>query len=202
MTTKPQNPVAGRSTAILIGGSMLAVMTIALAKEFGGLDNDTAKRAIGLIFGVILMSVGNILPKIVLPLEADWQNPTKARAAERFAGRMFVLAGLVYISVWLFAATDSRMIISSLVGLSAFGIVGIRWALLMRGQLSREGGSFKSDYRRIGIFCILHALLWVFAMFLVDSVWGDSASQWMVIIFVLVNGLLVSLLFKAPPSNE
>jgi uncharacterized membrane protein len=38
---------------------------------------------------------------------------------------------------------------------------------------------------------LLHGLLWVFAMFLVDSIWGDRAAQWMGVGFVLANGALV-----------
>lgn len=199
MSTDTQTPTTGKTTAILIGALIVGVLVIALAKEFGGLDSDIAKRAIGIIFGVILMGVGNTLPKIVLPLSARQVDPAKTSAVDRFAGRVFVLAGMIYIGIWVFAPVELRMVTSSLVGLGAFGLVIVNWVIKMKGEFSLKT---KADYRRLSMFGILHALLWVFAIFLVDSIWGDAAAKWMALGFVLLNGMVASLFFTKPPKGE
>lgn len=46
---------------------------------------------------------------------------------------------------------------------------------------------------RMALFLILHALLWVFAIFLADSLWGDAVSQLLVWPFIIVNTVLAIL---------
>ena len=38
------------------------------------------------------------------------------------------------------------------------------------------------------VLMLLHALLWVFAMFVADGLWGDAAAKWMAVAFVFANG--------------
>ncbi|WP_306253038.1 hypothetical protein [Parvularcula sp. IMCC14364] len=50
----------------------------------------------------------------------------------------------------------------------------------------------KSLSPRIAMYLILHALFWVFAMILVDSIWGDAVAQWMAVVFSIANGLVAT----------
>ncbi|MBN4046487.1 hypothetical protein JYU02_00645 [bacterium AH-315-P15] len=165
-------------------GLFAILVAAALGKEFGYIDGYVAKRIFGIIFGVVLVIMGNFLPKIVRPLSAQHSDPVKVLAAERFAGRTFVLAGIAYISVWVFAPPENAMLISSLVGLGAFALVATNWVWLIRGELPRNQQETKSDKIRHAMFQILFALFWVFAIFLADSLWGDHISRPMGIAYV------------------
>jgi len=190
----------GRTTALIVGGLVAAVLAFALAKESGRIESSLAKRAVGMIFGAILIVTGNFLPKIVQPLNTEPQSAAKTKAVERFAGRTFVLAGILYIAVWVLARPEHAMLISSAVGLIAFALVG---AICVRIAFSGPSGNHLETEKviptgkpsvgsRTALLLIFHALFWVFAMFFADSIWGDKAAPWMVIGFVIANGLLVS----------
>ncbi len=55
---------------------------------------------------------------------------------------------------------------------------------------------------RIVTILILHALLWVCAIFLIDTFWGDAASKWVAILFTLANGLLMTVLVLQSINKE
>ncbi len=62
-----------------------------------------------------------------------------------------------------------------------------------------------SSIIRMTTFLILHALLWVFAIFLADSIWGDGVSQAVAFVFIVVNTILaIAILpkFHAPKSES
>jgi hypothetical protein len=188
----------GKTTALLVGGLVIAVLVFALAKEFSVIDGAIAKRVVGMLFGAILIVAGNFLPKIVQPLNAQPRDMAKTKAVERFAGQTFVVAGIVYIAVWVLARPEHAMLISSAIGLIAFALVG---AICVRIAFSTPPGNQPAignatgehaAASRMTFLFIFHALAWVFAMFFVDSLWGDKAAPWMVIGFVMANGLLAT----------
>jgi hypothetical protein len=127
-----------RTTAFGIGGLVATVLAFALAKEFGVIDASLAKRVVGMIFGVILIGTGNVLPKIVQPLNAHRYNINRAIVSDRFMGRTFVLAGILYLAIWVLAPKENAMLISSVIGLGAFVIVFATWALKAITALSRN----------------------------------------------------------------
>ena len=135
MSTKTPSAYSGKSTALIIGGLVVAVLAFAAAKEFGIVEGAVAKRAVAMIFGVILIVTGNLLPKLVLPLSAQRRDPVRAKAAERIAGWILVLAGILYITVWFLTPPADAMLISSAIGLGAFVLASAAWA---RGALSRN----------------------------------------------------------------
>lgn len=182
-------------------GSLLVITVIGVAfiKEFGGIDNMAAKRIIGMAMGGLLIVAGNLLPKLVLPLGGRRDNPRAA--AERLAGLLFVMAGLVQIAAWLFAPQDAPLI-ASIAGLSAVALAGANYLLKSIRRPARAASGADPHVREnrllIGkrdvVFHILHALAWVFAMFLADEIWGDAAAKWMVIGFVLSQGMFIAAL--------
>ena len=48
---------------------------------------------------------------------------------------------------------------------------------------------------------ILHAIGWVFAMFLADIIWGDKSMVWMLVGFTIANSVL-ALTYKAWSKPE
>jgi hypothetical protein len=202
MSPSPSNDAnkAGAPKIILVMAAIMfaALMGFALAGEFELIERNLAKRIVGSMFGLIMMVSGNYLPKVVLPVSARRRNPARAMAAERAAGWIFVLAGLISVAVWALVPIEKVMLTASVIGLGAFLLVGANWVWLVVGRTEvavdtpDEGSTIDpiSANKRLGLFMILHALLWGSAIFLVDSIWGDAASRWMVVPFIIANSLL------------
>ena len=191
-----------RSLIATILGSFLAILAFAVARELGAVDSDAARRVVAIGFGVMLIVIGNVLPKLVRPLRAHGNDASRVLAADRFAGRTLVLAGIAFIALWALAPADHVMRISALAGLAAFGLVAVS-QIRLAFRADRRGRSQPtaadadaSDSSgvaavRLALLYLLHGLLWVLAMFLADSVWGDRAAPWLIVGFVLANSVLV-----------
>lgn len=109
----------------LRGSLMMGLGLIALALGFAyatemGLGEGLDKRATLVGIGLILVFTGNMLPKTVLPLAARGRNPARQAAAERFAGRVFVLCGLGFALCALFTPLAWVTITTGICGLVAF----------------------------------------------------------------------------------
>ena len=188
-----------KSLVATIAGLFAVILAFAIARERGMLDPELARRVVAMGFGVMLLVIGNAVPKLVRPLRTTGRDPARVMAADRFAGRTFVLAGIAFVALWAFAPAEHVMRISALVGLAAFGLVAAsQLRLSLTGRRDRSQPATDADDPTSGVaitrwllIYLLHGLLWVFAMFLVDSIWGDRAAQWMGVGFVLANAALV-----------
>jgi hypothetical protein len=182
----------------------VAVLGFGVLREQGTIDPDLGRRAVAILLGLMLAVTGNVLPKLVRPLAAHAGDPARCLAADRFAGWTFAIAGLIFAALWVFAPIQHVMRISALVGLGAFALVAASQLRLVlaadaRGRHERTSHSPAVDEAaaatRIVAVQLLHALLWVFAMFLTDSIWGDTVAQWMVLPFIIASGALLSVQF-------
>ena len=99
---------------------------VAAAKGMGFLEAGAARRAIGLLIGVMALVIRNFLPKL-RPLNSPHANPAKGMAAERSAGWILVLAGTAYIALFLFAQLDQAGRLSSVIGISALVAIAANW---------------------------------------------------------------------------
>ena len=106
-----------RKTISIFLGLTLGMLLIAATRRAHLLDAALAKRAIGLIVGVLVMVTGNFLPK-TQPLKALHVRSSSAIAAERFAGWALFLGGAVYASLFLFAPLRLARPLSSCVGIA------------------------------------------------------------------------------------
>lgn len=189
-----------KSLFAAIAGLVLVVVAFAVARQQELMDPELARRIVAMALGLMLVVIGNALPKLVRPLSAHAHDPARVMAAERYAGRTFVAAGLVFAALWAFAPAAHVMRLSALVGLSAFGLVAVsRLRLTLGHDVARAAGDPAIPTAatrgvlamRTMVIDLLHALLWVSAMFLADSIWGDRAAPWMVIGFALSGAILV-----------
>ena len=101
----------------------LGLIALALGFTFAtrlGLSEGMDKRATLVGIGLILVFTGNMLPKTVLPLAARGRNPARQAAAERFAGRVFVLCGIGFALCALFTPLDWVTLTTGICGLIAF----------------------------------------------------------------------------------
>ena len=196
MSTQTEQAPQVRAAVFTVGVLVLLVIAIAAANALGYAERDLTKRAAGAMFGIILAAAGNVLPKLVRPL-SERRDPAAAMAAERFAGRGFVLAGIAIVPICLLAPLPYALPLSAVIGLGAFGLIAANRALRAPGEplphpLSAQGAMLQ----------IFHALLWVFAMFAADWIWGDAAAKWMVVAFSMAQGLLYAALVAAAKDGE
>jgi len=85
------------ASLLLFGG-----MVTTLMKELEFIEGDITKRIIGINIGLMLIVMGNYMPK--KPAQSCGKNScitSTSRKTERFLGWVFVLAGIIYAGVWL-----------------------------------------------------------------------------------------------------
>ncbi|MHA6287280.1 hypothetical protein [Maricaulis sp. CAU 1757] len=181
-----------RSFAIQFGVGVTIVLVLAFSGELGLIDRDLARRGSGLGFAVLMILAGNMLPKVTGGLSAGAMTPGVAR----LAGWSFVLAGLTTVLVWLVAPDGVVKLAAGGVGLAAFAVSlgAAGFALVVSGPpVAADKGEEPDRVSRSMLFALLllmHALVWVCAIFLIDALWGDTAGQWSALAFVLANGVL------------
>jgi hypothetical protein len=85
------------ASLLLLGG-----ISTTLAKELEIFDSDLVKRILGVNIGLMLIVMGNYMPKkLTLGSGSCGCNHTKSSSTQRFVGWTLVLAGLFYAIVWL-----------------------------------------------------------------------------------------------------
>ncbi len=97
--------------AIILASLLLLGSTSAtLAKELELFDSDLVKRIVGVNIGLMLMILGNYMPKKITgtacSCSAGCATPRKSSSTQRFVGWLFVLAGLIYAAIWIFVDLD------------------------------------------------------------------------------------------------
>ena len=194
----PVSSIAG------FGGLVAVLIAVAVGKETGAIGHDVAKRSIGIILGLMLIGVGNLLPKFRL-FDAPGRDPAQTLAAERFAGWVFVITGTAYVFIWVFTPMSSVMLVSSIVGLSSFALVafdGTRRAIAKKPSTAERQATEATVVKRILLGTVLLTLGWGFAIFLVDHIWGDAVSQRVTVIFLIVFVLVAPRLATRPPLEN
>ena len=185
-----------RVSAALVAGLAFAVLATALAGEFELIDQGLAKRGVGAALALLLLVLANQLPKLIVPLAIRRDNPAPVLAAERFAATVLVGAGLASLAVWIWWPAAQMMAVAGIIVLAGFGLASANWArlLLSGGATIREASDeLVSSRPRLTILMLMHALLWVAIIFLADTIWGDAVSRWLVLPFLVLNGLLAVL---------
>lgn len=100
--------------SLIVAGGMIGIALAAtVARQQGWLDSEAVNRIVMGTIGLMLVWVGNRMPKTFAPAAA-------ARQVNRVGGWSMVLSGLVYAGFWAFAPTDVAVI-----GGCAAVIVGI-----------------------------------------------------------------------------
>lgn len=179
--------------ALFALGLIAALAGVVIAGAFDLVDRIMARRLACLVFALMLMGAGNILPKLVLPIGTQ-----RGHGSDRFAGTVFVLAGLVCAGVAIFAPGERILLVTAMTGIAAFLLAGINMlATVMRASPPHEAADPETRQavnaakaRRMTVFLILNGLLWVFLIFVADIIWGDAGAKWMLVPFIIANSLL------------
>lgn len=190
MKSHENNRVFASSMAGFLG-LFVVVLAMALGKESGLIGHEVAKRGIGVILGLLLIGVGNLLPKFHL-FDSPRRDPAQTLASERLAGWVFVVAGAAYAIIWAFVPMPSVIVISSIVGLSSFALVALDWvwgAARSKPSATTRPPTGAAFDKRLLLGTLLLTLAYGMAMFLVDNIWGDTVSDWAGLVFTSLLAL-------------
>jgi hypothetical protein len=97
-----------RSALILAGVQLVGALMLTLAnKVFGWIDNETATRGVMVLIGLMLMTIGNGMPKQQEgPPSQTVQDIAVRQSITRVGGWMMMLGGLIWVGLWAFAPRD------------------------------------------------------------------------------------------------
>jgi hypothetical protein len=182
---------------------------LAIAKDSHVLDGGIAERAIGLVMGVTIIFTGNLVPKL-RPLNASTENRALAARAERFAGWILVLMGIVYTLFFVFAPLAEAKWLSSIIGLGAIAVIAVDWIWPRRRtpatSIETDDGTTTLTRRRTLAIWLLFAMFYAFAAVCIAFLfghrgWGNGPASWLVVGFSLACAVLqIVLSAKRSPS--
>lgn len=120
-------------TAVVCAALMMGVpAALTLADSLGAFDGtDLALRATGVLVGIYLAMLGNVMPKNVPPLSSTSCGAARQQAFHRRAGWTWALCGLLSAIGWLaldvaYAAAASVGLMLTALGLTAFHLLRLR----------------------------------------------------------------------------
>jgi hypothetical protein len=182
-------------------GVTLLAMASGLADKMGVIDTVIAKRAVGFSIGLMLVVIGNSLPKL-RPLRSSATKSSSA-ASERLSGWALVLAGSAWIALFAFAPLNQASYVAALIGIGAVTLIAVNWTCLARRTLvgvRRENErtaiavSASAGPRKI-ITYLLFAFFFVVItacvkFLIVEKQFADQMTSRMLIVFCLVYAVL------------
>lgn len=199
---------AKRAVYAFMGFMVIAVL-LAVATKTGVIDSLFEKRTQGVLIGVMVIVMGNLLPKL-RPLNAHGGEPAAVTAAERLAGWLLVLAGIVQTALFLFAPLAQARPISSLIGIGAIVIVAVSWTrlaiLTLKCRDTQSSGHVpdkRAAEQRQVVGWLMFAFFYVFAtacltFLFKDQPWFHTFASWMLIGAVFVYALVYTVLGSVP----
>ena len=116
-----------RSALILAGGMLVGTLALTLAhKQFGLIDSETTTRGVMVLIGLMLVAVGNGMPKQPEgpPPQSVGELVTR-QSILRVGGWAMLLGGLVWTVLWAFAPRNVATVGSiAAVGLAVIVMLG------------------------------------------------------------------------------
>ena len=109
--------------ALVFAAIMLGTAFIMTHTEQLGLPLLAEERLNGVMIGFILMWFGNLMPKQGPDASCAQCGASDAQSMRRFAGWVFVLAGLVHSGLWLFAPLEQANLLAMLTVAAAMIVV-------------------------------------------------------------------------------
>jgi hypothetical protein len=190
----------------------LALMGLCGAVALGGgvewLSTAAVSRALGLLLGACLLTLGNWLPKL-RPLQRSGRVPAGAAASERLAGWALVCAGLTMDGLLLFAAPERARPAAALAGFAALAVVAVDWLWLLwtsRGGAGTRPAPAEPEARRL-VASLLFALAYVCATGCAAMLSGepgrrDGWGAWQTVAFCAAYAVLHAALGPGPSARR
>jgi len=187
-----------------LGVTMIAAL-FGLADEMGIIDTVVAKRIIGFAMGLMMVVIGNSLPKL-RPLHSS-RAEIPSTTSERLSGWTLVLAGSCWIALFAFAPLSQARYVAALVGFGAVSVIAVNWTWFarraffgMRREIEETAipvAMAAGPRRIIGyllfafFFCVITACV---KFFIVDKQLATQLTSWMLIVFCVLYGGLFAVL--------
>jgi hypothetical protein len=205
--TASSRPVCSAVLGFL--GATLIALAFGLANKIGIMDAEVAKRGIGLVIGLMIVVIGNYLPKL---RAFTWIGTNaSSTATERIAGWMLVLTGIVWIALFACVPLNQARHTSAMIGISALTIIAVNWAWHARESFfglrkEKQGAGTPSEHsagKRKIIVYLLCAFFYAFVTacikFLIDDKQlADKLTSWM----LLTLGVFYVVLFAVFESRQ
>jgi hypothetical protein len=122
------------TNAVVLGGLIMVISLVAkLAASLGAVagDSDLGRRMAMVITGIVLVFMGNAMPKTLTPLSALRCDGARAQAFQRLAGWTWVLTGVAYAAAWMVLPIDVAKPVSVVIVLCAM-LVNVTWLIRLR----------------------------------------------------------------------
>jgi hypothetical protein len=192
-TSRPTRTAVFGFLAII--GCMAAV---AASTRLGMIDANAARRFLGILIGVMLLWIGNSLPKL-RPLMVPHDLRSRAIGSERIAGWISVLAGLAYTALFIFASLAQARKLSAIIGLVAAAMVLVNWLWLAlaaynyrrKAGLPREPAAPRRTLTSYLLFACFYLLITACIAFLEPP--SAAATSWNTISWLLFAGMFAAL---------
>lgn len=177
-------------------GITLIALAFGLADSMRVIDTVIAKRAIGSAIGLMMVVIGNSLPKL-RPSHCRRAKASSA-AGERLSGWAFVLAGSAWIALFTFAPLNQARYVAALVGIGAVMMIAVKWKWFARRtffgvRTENEGnaipGAPAGRRRIIGylLFAFFIVVITACVKFLiVEKQIADQVTSWMLVVFCML----------------
>jgi hypothetical protein len=186
-------------------GVTLLAMAIGLADKMGVIDSAVAKRAIGFAIGLMLVVVGNSLPKL-RPFHSS-RAKVNSTASERLSGWALVVAGSAWIALFAFAPPNLARQLAAVIGITTVTLIAVNWTWVARrtffgvrteNERTAIPVAISAGPRRmIGylLFAFFFVIITACVKFLiVEKPLADQVALWMLFFFyVLYAGLFAIL---------
>jgi hypothetical protein len=121
------------ATGVVFGALMMGIpLALTLARSFGVVDDpDLGRRSTGVLTGVFLMMLGNVMPKTLPPLSSMACDGARYQAFQRLAGWTWVLCGLGSVIAWIalsidFAETATTVLVVAAMAVTIVQILRLR----------------------------------------------------------------------------
>jgi len=159
---------------------VLAMAAAAAARETGLVEPDLGKRIAAAMMGLMIAACGNFLPKIARSLASGRETAAAFAAADRGAGVVVLLTGVVFSVIWISAPIDRAALRASFAGLGGFLTALGVWLWRVRA-VPAYGAPVELTSAavagRLMIFVVLAGLFFGGLILQVDAIWGDAAAQ-------------------------
>ena len=182
-------------------GAGLIAAAAAMMDRIGVVETDLANRIIGLALGLMIILIGNSLPKL-RPFNRTRVNMRPA-TVERFSGWLLVLAGISWVALFALASLYEAKRVAALIGVGALAILAVSWIWAAVATVRNGAGPTPIANERVALkwqltAALLFAFFYVFVVaclkFLVNQAeYANELSIWMLTAFWLLYAVLYAL---------